>query len=266
LAYSVEKLCFEKSDDSICELGSHSQKRIAGDDGLEIKDDEFDYSAYSLSELRDVEAHIDAQNYPKNHANLQRAIANYPKPEQPIAETKSKYASIWQRLGAYWLDVLILFPIVALGIWGGEQSQLFSAYYFVPGVLFGLWYHVYLVKRYGGTAGKLIMGIKIAKLEGEPVGYREAVLRYSVLFALATINQVAFIQTTMGMSDADYYAFDWQERILRIQELAPSWLESITLLTNIWVWSEFVVMLTNKKRRAIHDFIAGTVVVRADSD
>ncbi len=77
-----------------------------------MKDGAIDYSAYSLSELRDVEAHIDAQSNPKNYANLRQAIANYPKLEadQPTTETKSKYASFWQRLGAYLLDILIVLP------------------------------------------------------------------------------------------------------------------------------------------------------------
>jgi uncharacterized RDD family membrane protein YckC len=30
----------------------------------------------------------------------------------------------------------------------------------------------------------------------------------------------------------------------------------------LWSWAEIITMLTNKKRRAVHDFIAGTVVVR----
>jgi uncharacterized RDD family membrane protein YckC len=29
----------------------------------------------------------------------------------------------------------------------------------------------------------------------------------------------------------------------------------------IYDWSEIIVLLTNKKRRAIHDYIAGTVVI-----
>ena len=230
---------------------------------METKDGEIDYSGYSLSELRDIEAHIDANNYPANYSNLKIAIESFPKLEKREPEVQSMYASFWQRLGAYLLDFLILLPIIALGIWGGEQSRLFSAYYLLPGIAFNFWFHAYLVKRYGGTPGKLIVGIKITKLEGEPVGYIEAVLRYSVLFVLGLISQVTLLQATLGMSEAEYFALDWQERMLRIQELAPSWLGSITLLTNIWVWSEFAVMLTNKKRRAIHDFMAGTVVVRA---
>ncbi len=41
---------------------------------LNRKDGEIDYSANSLSELRDIEAHIDTRIYPKNYENLQRAI------------------------------------------------------------------------------------------------------------------------------------------------------------------------------------------------
>jgi uncharacterized RDD family membrane protein YckC len=30
----------------------------------------------------------------------------------------------------------------------------------------------------------------------------------------------------------------------------------------IWGWSEIIVLLTNEKRRALHDFLAGTVVTQ----
>jgi uncharacterized RDD family membrane protein YckC len=46
-------------------------------------------------------------------------------------------------------------------------------------------------------------------------------------------------------------------------ELAPAWHPTVTVLLQIWVWGEFVTMLFNKKRRAVHDFIAGTVVIRS---
>ena len=32
----------------------------------------------------------------------------------------------------------------------------------------------------------------------------------------------------------------------------------------LWVWSEPLVMLLNKQRRAIHDFLAGTVVLHIE--
>jgi uncharacterized RDD family membrane protein YckC len=34
---------------------------------------------------------------------------------------------------------------------------------------------IYLVKKYGGTPGKLIVGIKIIKLDGTDVTWKEAI-------------------------------------------------------------------------------------------
>jgi uncharacterized RDD family membrane protein YckC len=30
----------------------------------------------------------------------------------------------------------------------------------------------------------------------------------------------------------------------------------------LWFWAEIITMLTNRKRRSVHDFIAGSVVIR----
>jgi uncharacterized RDD family membrane protein YckC len=176
--------------------------------------------------------------------------------------TALEYASFWRRFGAYWLDVLIIFPITALAIWGNEQSRLFSLYYSVPGMLIGLWFHVYLVQRYGGTPGKLLLGIRITRLDGSPASYKEAMLRYSVLFVLSIAMVIALNTVVLEMTDAEYFSMDWQRRSLYMAEHAPVWYKTLTVAMQIWIWSEFIVMLTNKKRRAIHDFMAGTVVIR----
>jgi uncharacterized RDD family membrane protein YckC len=34
------------------------------------------------------------------------------------------------------------------------------------------------------------------------------------------------------------------------------------VVLQVWIWIELIVMLTNRRRRALHDFIAGTVVIR----
>lgn len=231
---------------------------------MESKDGEIDYSECSLAELRDVEAHIDSQNYPKNFANLQRAIAISIPCKQPTAETKtrSKYSSVWERIGAQMLDMLISLPILAFVVWAAPQSRLFAIYFAAPSVIFSLWYYVYLVKRCGGTPGKLLMDLNITKVDGGSVGYQEAILRYSVQFVLAIVSQVALLQATVGMTDAEYLSLDWVERASRIQELAPTWLNPVKLITSVWLVTQLVAMLANAKRRAVHDFIAGTVVVR----
>lgn len=173
------------------------------------------------------------------------------------------YAGFWRRFAAYWLDFLIFVPAIGLSFWLGEKSRLFNLYSYLPWLVFGLWFHVYLVKRYGGTPGKLMLKIRITRVDGSPVSYREAILRHSVLFVLSTLQSIALIIATFSMSDSEYLSLSFMARSQRLVEISPSWYQPITLLMNIWIWSEFVIMLTNKRRRALHDFIAGTVVVRA---
>jgi uncharacterized RDD family membrane protein YckC len=175
-----------------------------------------------------------------------------------------EYAGFWRRFGAYWLDFIVLLPLVAFSMWGNGQSRLFNFYYFLPGALIGLLFHVYLVRRYGGTPGKLILKIKIARLDGNNVGYKEAILRYSVLFVLSTAMSIALISATMEMTDAEYLSLGWVERTQQMIKLAPNWYQILNVMMNIWIWGEFITMLTNKKRRAVHDFMAGTVVIRSE--
>jgi uncharacterized RDD family membrane protein YckC len=188
------------------------------------------------------------------------AVLGTPRPDEP--RNVLQYSGFWQRFGAYWLDIAALLPLTWLSLWLGEKSRLVSLYTFLPGLLIGLWFHVYLVKRYGGTPGKLLLRIRIARLDGSAVGYREALIRYSVLFILSTLLSIALLISMLSMSDIEYLSLGFQARSVKLVEMAPSWYQPINILLNVWVWSEFVVMLTNKRRRALHDFIAGTVVIR----
>ena len=172
-----------------------------------------------------------------------------------------RYAGFWPRLGALLLDSLILLPLMALVFWGNARYRLFALYDLVPGTLFGLFYSVYLVRRFGGTPGKLIAGVRIRKVNGDPVGYREAVLRYLPEFVLGLLMSIAMLIPVFHMSDAEYHALSFMERAKRMVELAPSWYKPLQIVQNVWVWGELIVLLTNRKRRALHDFIAGTVVV-----
>jgi uncharacterized RDD family membrane protein YckC len=173
-----------------------------------------------------------------------------------------RYAGFWRRFGAYWVDVLVFLPLTGLVLWVGGMTRLFQLYYFFPGLLIGLFFHVYLVKRYGGTPGKLLMKTRISRLDGTAVSYRDALIRYSVLLVLSALISIATIVGTLSISDSEYLSLGFQARNLRLMELVPRWFMPVNILLNIWIWGEFVVMLTNKRRRALHDFMAGTVVIR----
>jgi uncharacterized RDD family membrane protein YckC len=173
-----------------------------------------------------------------------------------------RYAGFWQRFGAYWIDALILLPLSGLAIFFGEKSRLFLLYWFVPGLALGLFYQVYLVRRYGGTPGKLLLKTRIAMQDGAPVTMKAAVLRHAVLFILSALLSVAMLIPILQMTDANYFSYTYITRSVKLVEMAPSWYYPVAILLQIWIWGEFVTMLFNKRRRAVHDFIAGTVVVR----
>ena len=174
-----------------------------------------------------------------------------------------QYGGFWRRFAAFWLDFLVLLPLTAVVFWGSQRYRLFSLYYFVPGILFGLFYSGSdLVRRFGGTPGKLIMGLRIRRVSEEPVRYREAFLRYAPEFLLGLLMSIALLPPLLQMTDAQYHALSFMDRSKRLVDLAPAWFKPIQIFQQIWIWSEFIVLLTNRKRRAIHDFIAGTIVVR----
>ena len=120
-----------------------------------------------------------------------------------------------------------------------------------------------MVRRFGGTPGKLAVGIRIRKLDGSPVGYREAFLRYFPDALLGCLMSIALLVPLFHMTDAEYQSLDFVARSRRTIELAPSWYTPLHWVQTAWFWGELLVLLTNEKRRALHDFIAGTVVVYA---
>ncbi len=76
------------------------------------------------------------------------------------------YAGFWIRLGAMFLDCFFLWPLTWLVGYVNGTGIYMYCYTVVPMFLFGLWYNIYLPKKYGGTAGKLVVGISIIRLSG----------------------------------------------------------------------------------------------------
>jgi uncharacterized RDD family membrane protein YckC len=75
------------------------------------------------------------------------------------------YSGFWSRLGANLLDGLILIPASFLLLFINSFNKNIYFITAIPNLLFIFifWYNIFLPKRYGGTPGKLIVGIKIVK-------------------------------------------------------------------------------------------------------
>jgi uncharacterized RDD family membrane protein YckC len=181
-----------------------------------------------------------------------------------------RYSGAWSRLGALLLDGVIILPLLVLVFGGNRHYRLFPLYYFFPHDMFALFYSVYIVRRFGGTPGKLIVGLRIRKLDGAPVGYREAFFRFLPWWLSALPGSIAMIAVCSHMSDTDFYSLNHvlsvSERTRRLIELDPSWVRPLRTVQNLWILADVIVFFCNRERRALHDFIAGTVVIHAPSE
>lgn len=183
-------------------------------------------------------------------------------PEKLPGISERIYGGFWRRFGALWLDVLITLP-VTIGVHVFDNmGRLNYLYSLLPVYIFYFFYNVYSIKRWGGSPGKLISGLVIIRKDGMKAGWKEAILRNIVGYVIAVFSVVCYVSALFHMSDSDFSSFSYGERANHLMALMPAWHAYVNWANQIWIWSEFVVLLTNARRRALHDFIAGTVVIK----
>ncbi|WP_426105407.1 RDD family protein [Massilia sp. TSP1-1-2] len=181
--------------------------------------------------------------------------------EQYAKDSGQRYSRFWDRVGAALIDFLIALPLMGLNFFFGGETRLFQLYLLVPVQILTLTMHVYMVVKHGGSPGKMLVGLRIAKLDGSPATLKEAALRYSVLWVFGLASAAMTLSAAMGMSEADYAALSYTERSVALSEQSP-YIFWVGALMQVWVWGNLITVLANDKRRALHDFLAGTVVLR----
>lgn len=172
------------------------------------------------------------------------------------------YAGFWRRFGAYLVDFIALIPLIAISVYGTNHSRWFQALWLIPGALIGIWFSVHLVVRYGGTPGKLAMRTRIVMDDGSPVTRQAAFVRYSVLFGLSMLTSAALAYTALQIPEEHYMPLSIVQKSMLLAAAAPPWYKGVNIAMNVWVWSEFITILFNKRKKALHDYLAGTVVIR----
>ena len=161
--------------------------------------------------------------------------------EVPVEAVGPQYRGAWIRLVAFIIDgvlLLIILLILSSAFGTGAIINTAEGKEVMTFVRWQQWAVASLILVYfvgfwawrGQTPGKMLIGAKIVKKDGRPIGIIRALLRFAVYFA---------------------YLIVWAFAGLSI-------LVMIIIL--------FVVMLTiavNRGKRGIHDFIAGTVVIKS---
>jgi len=180
---------------------------------------------------------------------------------KPDVEGVPRYGGFWRRVGAQLADFLVMSPIFVVTYFGVQYSKMFYVWSFVPSLLFALFYQVWLVRRFGGTPGKRALDMRIALQDGGAITAKAALLRYSVIGILTVIQSFALLVATRHVSDDSYYGLGYLEKAQVLTAAAPVYYTWDVVAIQLWMIAVAITMLCNRRRRTLHDFIAGTVVL-----
>jgi uncharacterized RDD family membrane protein YckC len=173
------------------------------------------------------------------------------------------YAGFWVRVAAKLLDFIILLPVIGLVFYIDSLSKSANINAMIPNLLFGAAFEVVLVKIYGGTPGKLIMGLKVIKKNGDNIDWQSSFYRYSVEFFLAVLGVYVMFLTLNLIDDSTYASLGFMKRNQLISTINPIPMKIQNWTDFAWYISGIIVLISNPRKRTTHDFIAGTVVIKS---
>lgn len=172
-----------------------------------------------------------------------------------------QYAGFGYRLAAGLVDLLVFVPVFAAVIWATDAGRGIALAFSLAQEIAYFAYTIIGHARWGQTLGKRVVGIRVLDVSGRPIGWRQAVRRSSVDIALGVISQVSYWVMIWRISSGELQGQPWSEVQDRYYATRLPWVAAVDYIYFAWIASEVVSVLFNKRQRALHDFIAGTVVV-----
>ena len=145
--------------------------------------------------------------------------------EEELQESELEYRGAAIRLAAIAIDALVIVIINApFRLILGTESPIIS--WLLP--IVGAVYFIGFWTWRGQTLGKMVIGAKIVRADGSPIGLGTAFLRYLVFFA--------YIQMARPFGSAAWILF-------------------------VIIFVALLVVAFSREKRGLHDRIAGTVVI-----
>jgi uncharacterized RDD family membrane protein YckC len=173
-----------------------------------------------------------------------------------------RYAGFWPRLAAIIVDMIVLAPVIGISFWTLSASRTTALLLELPLAFAFAFYNIYFIGRWGQTIGKMALKIRVVRLDGGEAGFKRAFYRHAVDFAFSVATSALAVYALMSVTDHEYSMLAFDERVNLAEDKTGVWTSALIWLSFAWTGSELVVLLLNEKRRALHDYIAGTVVIR----
>ena len=165
----------------------------------------------------------------------------------------TRYSTFWPRFWAGIVDAIVFLPLGLLDRWlldPARPAAVLLAWAALSYSAFWM-YSVILHARYGQTLGKMATGAKVLDVSEESIpSLRQAFVRD---IGNVVMSSLAFLYLAQLVLSGRYATS---------VEVSATPSSILVIAAGAWFLLEVVTMLTNKKHRALHDFIARTVVVK----
>jgi len=190
------------------------------------------------------------------------AITAYQRAKQHEAlkdssSVEKKFRTFWRRVWAGAIDSTVFWPLFLVSNWVWTTLNDHPVILLLWFIFFSTAFHIYNIVfhgLYGQTLGKMALNVKVTNVTGDKLSMSQAFRRDMVpllFFALSLAYEGPKILHGIYPSNPAFIKFDF--------------FFFLTLFSGMgWFFAEVVTMLTNKRRRAIHDYIAGSVVIKTD--
>jgi uncharacterized RDD family membrane protein YckC len=166
------------------------------------------------------------------------------------------YATFRERLGAFFIDVLIgliLLPITIYNIPDWKSTLIC-----ILAIMLGLSYKPIFEYTYGATLGKMAMKLAVVNYQFESPSLKEICLRNSIHLVIGFLN---LIQNIMFFSMSEFVeitTFKEYQTFLAIHQ--SSFLKYLGFISII----DIATMYSDKQNRTFHDKIGKTLVINRE--
>lgn len=184
-------------------------------------------------------------------------ISNYYRSR--IVSRELKYWTFGPRFWTGWVDACVLWPTQLLGLCVTLFAPSPKLAITIVGLqtLLNVGYTVCLHAKYGQTVGKMVCKVRVVDHDTEgPITFKQALIRECIPF-LASLGVIAY-EIALVTDDSNVSVAP-NGRLAYHGDLAL-----LGLIPALWFFAEIVTMLSNDKRRALHDYLADTVVIRTN--
>lgn len=162
-----------------------------------------------------------------------------------------KYQTLLPRFWALMLDGILLLPLEIVDETVRDASILapvkIALIVFIS--LAGTFYFILMHGFFGQTVGKMLMKVKVLNADETPLKFYQAILRDApqLLFTLGSfvfLNSLFASAEQTAIKPEDYFG------------------NPFVVIMALWGLADIISVFINEKRRALHDYIAGSVVVK----